>query len=74
MSLRRHVTRRRMKRRGPLGTVCGLLVACGVTLIGLMVGLEPHVILWRAFISAVLIGSLVSFGMSVIYVANSSRH
>ena len=52
MSLRRHVTRRRMKRRGPLGTVCGLLVACGVTLIGLTVGLEPHVILWRAFISA----------------------
>ncbi len=73
MSLQHHIMRRRMKRRGPLGTVCGLLVACGVTLIGLAVGLEPHVILWRASISAVLIGSLVSFGMSVIYVANSSR-
>jgi hypothetical protein len=73
MSLQHQITRRRMKRRGPLGTVCGLLVACAVTLIGLAVGLEPHVILWRSFISAILIGSLVSFGMSVIYVANSSR-
>ena len=73
MTLQNQVARRRMKRRGPLGRVCGLLTASAVTLIGLAVGLEPHVILWRAFVSAVLIGSLVAFGMSVIYVANTSR-
>lgn len=73
MSLRDQITRRRMKRRGSMGTVAGLLTACVVTLIGLAVGLEPFVILCRATVSAVLIGSLVSFGMSVIYVANTGR-
>ncbi len=73
MSLKNQIVRRRMKRRGSLGTVCGLLTACAVTLMGLAVGLEPHVILWRAFASAILIRSIVSFGMSVIYVANTSN-
>lgn len=73
MSLRNQIARRRMKRRSSLGQVCGLLTASAVTLIGLAVGLEPHVILWRAFVSALLIGSIVSFGMSVIHVANTSN-
>jgi hypothetical protein len=72
MTLKHHIARRRINRRGPIGKVCGLLTACGVTLIGTAVGLEPHVILWRSLVSAILIGALVSFGMSVIYVANTS--
>jgi hypothetical protein len=73
MSLRERMARRRLKRRGPIGKVSGLLTASAVTLIGLAVGLEPHVILWRAFVSGVLIGSLVAFGVSVIHVANVTR-
>ena len=73
MSLKHERMRRRLKRRGALAQVFGLLTACGVTLIGLAVGLEPHVILWRALVSAVLMGSLVSFGMSVIVIANVTR-
>jgi len=72
MSLANQIKRRRMKRRNSLGQVCGLLTACAVTLIGLAVGLEPDVILWRALVSGVLIGCLVSFGMSVIDVANAN--
>ncbi len=73
MSLRNQMARRRLMRRGPIGKVSGLLTASAVTLIGLMVGLEPNIILWRAFVSGVLIGSLVAFGVSVIHVANVSR-
>jgi uncharacterized membrane protein YccC len=62
-----------MKRRGSFGMASGLLTACIVTLIGLAVGLEPYVILWRAAVSAFLIGAIVSFGMSVIYVANTGK-
>jgi flagellar biosynthesis protein FliR len=61
------------KRGSPMGTVAGLLTAFGVTLIGMAVGLDPDVILWRAVTSGVLIGFLISFGMSVIHVANTTR-
>lgn len=73
MSLHHQIARRRLKRIGPLGRVMGLLTASLVSLIGLAMGLEPQVILWRAMIASVLIGSLVAFGMSVIHVANAKR-
>ncbi len=63
---------RQRKRSQSWATACGLLTGCAVTLIGLTVGLEPHVILWRAVLSGLLIGSIVAFGMSVVYLANST--
>jgi hypothetical protein len=74
MSLETQIARRRLKRKGPLGKVSALLTASAVSLIGLTIGLEPHVILWRALVSAMFIGMLVSFGLSVIYVANTTRN
>jgi hypothetical protein len=74
MSLENQIARRRLKRKGPLGKVSALMTASVVSLIGLAIGLEPHVILWRSLVSAVFIGAVVSFGLSVIYVANTTRN
>jgi hypothetical protein len=74
MSLENQIAKRRLKRKGPLAQVCALLTASIVSLIGLSIGLEPHVILWRSIVSATLIGTVVSFGLSVIYVANTTRN
>ncbi len=74
MSLQSQIARRRLKRKGPLGRISALLTASAVALIGLTVGLEPHVILWRALIAAIVIGSIVSFGLSVIDLANVTRN
>ncbi|HMP78761.1 MAG TPA: hypothetical protein PKD54_04875 [Pirellulaceae bacterium] len=63
--------RRRRRQRGK-AAACGLLTGCVVTLIGMTVGLEPHVILWRALLSGALMGVLVSFGMGVVQMANSN--
>lgn len=73
MKLENQVARRRLKRKGPLAQVSALLTASAVSLIGLAVGLEPHVILWRSLVAALLMGGLVSFGLSVIYAANTTR-
>ncbi len=73
MKLEHNLATRRLRRKGPLGTVSALLTASVVSLIGLAIGLEPHIILWRALVSAVLIGSIVSFGLGVIYMANNTR-
>ncbi len=73
MTKRKSNDGRKGKRRAPLGTVAGLLTAFGVTLIGMVVGLDPHIILGRATTSGVLLGVLISFGMSVIHVANTTR-
>ena len=62
-----------MKRNGSWATISGLLTASAVTLIGVVVGLEPDIILWRAFASGLLMAVLVSFGISVIYVANATN-
>jgi hypothetical protein len=48
------------------------MTAGGVTFIGMMTGLEPDIILWRALASGVVMSLLLSFGISVIYVANTS--
>ena len=73
MKLEHNLATRRLRRKGPLGTVSALLTASVVSLIGLAIGLEPHIILWRALVSVVLIGSIVSFGLGVIYMANNTR-
>ncbi|MFK7765628.1 MAG: hypothetical protein AB8B55_00195 [Mariniblastus sp.] len=73
MKLEHNLATRRLRRKGPLGKVSALLTASVVALIGLTAGLEPHIILWRACVSAVLMGSLVSFGLGVIYLANHTR-
>lgn len=74
MSLENQIARRRLKRKGPLAKVSALLTASAVSLVGLAVGLEPHVILWRALIAAIVIGSLVSFGLSVVDLANVTKN
>ncbi len=73
MSLRHQIARRRLRRRGPIAMVFSVLTACGVTLLGLAFGLGPFTIFCRAVVSAILIGGLVSFGLSVINMANSPR-
>lgn len=52
-----------MKRKTPktpLGWVAGLLTACGVTLLGVIRGLDPDVILLRASCAALVIGVVVT--------------
>ncbi|MFN6206543.1 MAG: hypothetical protein ACK49R_08885 [Planctomycetota bacterium] len=48
-----------------------MCTASAVTLVGVMLGLEPHVILLRAAGSAILMGSVLTFGLSVIQMANT---
>ena len=73
MSLNSQIANRRINRIGPLGKIVGLLTASLVSMIGLAMGLEPEVILWRAAIAACLIGVLVAFGVSVVQAANDRR-
>ncbi len=74
MSLESQIVNRRIKRIGPLGRVAGLLTASLVVLIGLVNGLAPEVILLRASIASMLVGTLVAFGISVVQVANQRRN
>ena len=73
MSIENQITNRRIKRIGPIGKILGLLTASLVALTGLVMGLEPQIILWRAVFASFLIGSIVAFGVSVIQVANNKR-
>jgi hypothetical protein len=74
MSLESQIVNRRIKRIGPLGKVAGLLTASLVVLIGLVNGLTPEVILLRALVASLLVGTLVAFGISVVQVANQRRN
>ena len=58
--------RRRNKAAFPAGMYAALLTAVCITLIGVIVNLDPAVILSRAAMSALIIGGLVSFGMSIV--------
>ena len=73
MSLKHQIQQRRYRRRGPIGTACGLLVACLVTAIGVLNGIEPHIILIRALVSSLAMASVVGLGLGVISLANASR-
>jgi hypothetical protein len=57
-----------------LATVAALLTASAVSLIGLAIGLEPHIILWRAVVASSFVCVLVSFGLNVVYLANNTRN
>lgn len=74
MSFDSQIANRRINRIGPLGRLVGLLTACLVAVIGLAAGLEPEIILWRAFVSACLSGAVVAFGISAIQAANYRRN
>lgn len=65
--------RRRKRSRIPIGLHVGLLAAACITLIGVALGLEPAVILTRAVLSATILGSLVSFGTSVLGLTNAKN-
>lgn len=65
------VRKSRRRRLGPVGTVGGMCTASAVTLVGILLGLEPHVILLRAAVSAFAVGSVLWFGLSVIQLANT---
>lgn len=68
MSTERLTRRQRLRRKSsfPAGMFAALLTAVCITLIGVAIGLDPFVILSRAVMSAILLGTLVSFGMSVV--------
>ncbi|MFN5321871.1 MAG: hypothetical protein ACK5D7_10400 [Planctomycetota bacterium] len=68
---RNSIRQSRRRRLGPIGTVAAMCTASAVTLVGVMLGLEPHVILLRAAGSAILMGSVLTFGLSVIQMANT---
>lgn len=55
----------------PAGMFAALLTAAFVTLVGVFLGLEPFVILFRSSISAVVLGCLVSLGVSIVRLADS---
>lgn len=44
----------------PWGSVAALLAACFVTIAGVMRGIDPDVILWRAVVAATLVGALTA--------------
>ena len=73
MSLETQIINRRIKRVGPVGKITGLLAASLVATIGLFFGVDPQVILFRAIVASLVIGCVVSFGVSVIQVANTRR-
>ena len=71
---RDRVTRRKQLRGReafPAGMFVALLTGASVTLVGVFHGLEPAVILIRSFVSAVMLGCLVSLGASIVRLANS---
>ena len=72
---KRKTVSRRARARGqkafPCGLFVGLLTAAVLTLIGVAMGFQPYVILMRSAISATIVGSTFSVGMSVVRLANA---
>ncbi len=71
---RKQISRRaqlRVRRTFPAGMFVSLLTGSIVTLVGIFSGLEPMVILVRSFVSAVVLGCLMSLGISIVRLANS---
>ncbi|MEO1526925.1 MAG: hypothetical protein AAFX06_15920 [Planctomycetota bacterium] len=64
---------RRARTTFPLGTFAAMLTAAFVTLVGVFLGLQPLVILTRAFVSAAVIGLVMSLGVSVVRLANAEH-
>jgi hypothetical protein len=63
--------RARLKNEFPAGRVAALLTGAGVVLVGVFVNLQPSVILVRALVSSLVMGFIVSLGISVIRMADA---
>jgi hypothetical protein len=50
----------------PWGGIAGLLMACLVTLVGVVRGLDPDVILIRATVGGVLLGVLAAVASAIL--------
>lgn len=59
------MARTRRTERKPWGTVSGLLTACVVTLIGVVSGLEPDIILFRAAVAGCVLGLMAAIGAAM---------
>ncbi|MGB7345733.1 MAG: hypothetical protein WBD20_16070 [Pirellulaceae bacterium] len=66
----------RVKRSFPHGKFAALLTAAFVTLMGVYLQLEPLTILIRASVSAIVLGGVVSLGVSIVRLADaeSKKH
>ncbi len=64
------VMRRRLRRRYPVGMVAGMLTGSLATMIGVACGIDPFAVCTRALISGVIVGVLMSIGMSIVRAAN----
>lgn len=75
MSNRKPTRRERLRNQQafPAGMFAGLMTAACVTLIGVLLGLESNVILLRAAISGLVIGSVVSLGVSIVRLADAEH-
>jgi hypothetical protein len=49
----------------PWGSVAALLAACFATIAGVVRGIDPDVILWRAVVTATLVGALTAIASCV---------
>lgn len=67
---RRERHRREQKQR-PVAILTAMFTACVVTLIAVFSDVEPLAVLFRATLSAALMGGLVSIGLIVIRIANN---
>lgn len=65
--------RSRSNQRFPAGMFTGLLTAAFVVLVGVFLRQSPLVILIRSSVSAVLLGCIVSLGLSVVRIADSEQ-
>ena len=56
----------------PWGSVAALLSACFATLAGVVRGIDPEVILWRAIVTATLVGVLTAVVVCVVQLLHRS--
>ncbi|QDT10263.1 hypothetical protein [Planctomycetes bacterium K23_9] len=63
----------RAKNAFPYGKFVGLLTAAFVTLVGVYMQLEPITILMRSTVSAIVIGTVVSVGVSIVRLADAEN-
>lgn len=63
----------RQRKKFPIGMFVALLTAVVVTLIGVLLGLDPSAILIRASASSIGLGFLVSTGLGVVRMADGEH-
>ena len=71
--IQNRLVRRRYRKGFPIGSLTALLTGSLAALIGVCSGLEPFVISYRSFISALLLGTIVTIGTSIVQLANVQR-